>query len=791
MAMALRIVSLTGLEEVVRTRAGRQGVDVDVVDSVRNAPRMLSVLKALEVDYEWEADDDDDIHRLRALCCDALPGAGGARDIVVFPRLCLEPTNARGIANLPLPRRQPHPQDGRQGGRLSPCSGDHARSATTCATSPPSSGARRAPRSGWRTLQPSPPTSPHLQTPTCDGVRSFGMAWSQCVLLRECLPPQMRSPLDSSLMLSLPALLIGACAFAAAAVAASGDGCRAGCPLAIAAYYFSEGSNLTFIATIFAIGGGGGGGYQVLLPYNPAITNPDYVVTGDRVLVPFPCSCLGLPAAPASTFLAGAIPYPLPLPRGGDTYDAVAANYANLTTAAWLEATNAYPPGRIPASVRVNVTINCSCGDERVSPRYGLFLTYPLWDGETLESVAAQYGFSSPAEMELIRRYNPGMGGVSGKGIVFIPVKGNSLSGGAIAGIVIACIATFIVAIWLIVMFYRWQKFRKATSHPSPEETSHLDDASQAEGIKVERSIEYSYEEIFNATQGFSMEHKIGQGGFGSVYYAELRGEKTAIKKMGMQATQEFLAELKVLTHVHHLNLVRLIGYCVENCLFLVYEFIDNGNLSQHLQRTGYEPLSWATRVQIALDSARGLEYLHEHVVPVYVHRDIKSANILLDKDFRAKVADFGLAKLTEVGSMSQSLPTRVAGTFGYMPPEARYGEVSPKVDVYAFGVVLYELLSAKQAIVRSSESVSESKGLVFLFEEALSALNPTEALDELIDPSLQGDYPVDSALKIASLAKSCTHEEPGMRPTMRSVVVALMALTANTDLRDMDYSPV
>uniref|UniRef100_A0A0E0QTM7 non-specific serine/threonine protein kinase n=1 Tax=Oryza rufipogon TaxID=4529 RepID=A0A0E0QTM7_ORYRU len=605
-------------------------------------------------------------------------------------------------------------------------------------------------------------------------------------------PPVTDDPICHSenlccLMFSLPALLIGACAFAAAAVAASGDGCRAGCSLAIAAYYFSEGSNLTFIATIFAIGGGG---YQALLPYNPAITNPDYVVTGDRVLVPFPCSCLGLPAAPASTFLAGAIPYPLPLPRGGGgdtydavaanfanlttaahTYDAVAANYADLTTAAWLEATNAYPPGRIPGGDgRVNVTINCSCGDERVSPRYGLFLTYPLWDGETLESVAAQYGFSSPAEMELIRRYNPGMGGVSGKGIVFIPVKDPNGSYHPLKS--------------------GWQKFRKATSRPSPEETSHLDDASQAEGIKVERSIEFSYEEIFNATQGFSMEHKIGQGGFGSVYYAELRGEKTAIKKMGMQATQEFLAELKVLTHVHHLNLVRLIGYCVENCLFLVYEFIDNGNLSQHLQRTGYAPLSWATRVQIALDSARGLEYLHEHVVPVYVHRDIKSANILLDKDFRAKIADFGLAKLTEVGSMSQSLSTRVAGTFGYMPPEARYGEVSPKVDVYAFGVVLYELLSAKQAIVRSSESVSESKGLVFLFEEALSAPNPTEALDELIDPSLQGDYPVDSALKIASLAKSCTHEEPGMRPTMRSVVVALMALTANTDLRDMDYHP-
>ncbi|BAT07475.1 Os09g0325140 [Oryza sativa Japonica Group] len=180
-----------------------------------------------------------------------------------------------------------------------------------------------------------------------------GFEFEDCVV-RECMPPttdEVPAGFESEdfvvivdgvggLILSLPALLIGACA--AAAVAAAGDGCRAGCSLAIAAYYFSEGSNLTFIATIFAIGGGG---YQALLPYNPAITNPDYVVTGDRVFV-FPCSCLGLPAAPASTFLAGAIPYPLPLPRGGggDTYDAVAANFANLTTAAWLEATRAGSP---------------------------------------------------------------------------------------------------------------------------------------------------------------------------------------------------------------------------------------------------------------------------------------------------------------------------------------------------------------------------------------------------------------------------------------------------------------
>uniref|UniRef100_A0A2P2MP71 Chitin elicitor receptor kinase 1 isoform X2 n=1 Tax=Rhizophora mucronata TaxID=61149 RepID=A0A2P2MP71_RHIMU len=277
------------------------------------------------------------------------------------------------------------------------------------------------------------------------------------------------------------------------------------------------------------------------------------------------------------------------------------------------------------------------------------------------------------------------------------------------------------------------------------------------------------------------MANKIGQGGFGSVYYAELRGEKAAIKKMDMQASKEFFAELKVLTHVHHLNLVRLIGYCVEDSLFLVYEYIENGNLSQHLRGSGRDPLPWSTRVQIALDSARGLEYIHEHTVPVYIHRDIKSANILIDKNFRGKVADFGLTKLTEAGG--KSTPTRLVGTFGYMPPEyARFGDVSSKVDVYAFGVVLYELISAKEAIVRAKDSGAESKGLVALFEDALNQLDPEEDLRKLVDPRLGDDYPLESVRKMARLAKACTHENAQLRPSMRSVVVALMTLTSKTE---------
>ncbi|RZB90001.1 Chitin elicitor receptor kinase 1 isoform B [Glycine soja] len=241
---------------------------------------------------------------------------------------------------------------------------------------------------------------------------------------------------------------------------------------------------------------------------------------------------------------------------------------------------------------------------------------------------------------------------------------------------------------------------------------------------------------------------------------------------MDMQASNEFLAELKVLTHVHHLNLERLIRYCVEGSLFLVYEYIENGYLSQHLRGSGRDPLTWAARVQIALDAARGLEYIHEHTVPVYIHRDIKSANILIDKNFRAKVADFGLTKLTEYGS--SSLHTRLVGTFGYMPPEyAQYGDVSSKIDVYAFGVVLYELISGKEAIVKINEPENESKGLVSLTR--MKILVNLLILDSVTN-SLLTRY-----LRCLSLPKY-THENPQLRPSMRSIVVSLMTLSSATE---------
>lgn len=452
----------------------------------------------------------------------------------------------------------------------------------------------------------------------------------------------------------------------------------------------------------------------------------------------------------------------------------------------------------------MNVTVNCSCGDARVSREYGVFITYPLAEGDTLESVAKYANISNES---LLQDYNPGVNFSAGSGLVYIPTKDangsyrplarKGISPGVIAGIIVAVLVVFVAAtVCVYIRLIRRKKMKKSllltelhadpsnvfgSSYGASFSRGNAGGATAITGITVDKSVEFSYEELAKVTDDFSLANKIGQGGFGAVYYAELRGEKAAIKKMDMQATKEFLAELKVLTHVHHLNLVRLIGYCVEGSLFLVYEYIDNGNLSQHLRGSGRDPLQWSARVQIALDSARGLEYIHEHTVPVYIHRDIKSANILIDKNFHAKVADFGLAKLTEVGT------TRLVGTFGYMPPEyAQYGEVSAKVDVYAFGVVLYELISAKEAVVKDSGGpAADSKGLVGLFEEAMSHPDPDE-IRRLVDPRLEDDYPLESVIKMAQLAKACTQENAQLRPSMRSVVVALMTLSSTTEVWDV-----
>ncbi|CAN6441297.1 unnamed protein product [Victoria cruziana] len=276
----------------------------------------------------------------------------------------------------------------------------------------------------------------------------------------------------------------------------------------------------------------------------------------------------------------------------------------------------------------------------------------------------------------------------------------------------------------------------------------------------MEKPVIFTYDEILSSTDGFSDSNLLGNGTYGSVYYGMLRDQEVAIKRMTATKTKEFIAEMKVLCKVHHANLVELIGYAAtEEELFLVYEYAHKSSLANHLhdpQNKGHTSLSWISRVQIALDAARGLEYIHEHAKAQYVHRDIKTSNILLDNSLRAKISDFGLAKLVGKTGEGEASATRIVGTFGYLAPEyLSDGQATTKSDVYAFGIVLFELISGKEAITKTNGRVNisiERRSLVSIMLAALrnspSSMNMA-SLKECIDPNLMDLYPHDCVYKV------------------------------------------
>ncbi|XP_064950293.1 lysM domain receptor-like kinase 3 isoform X1 [Musa acuminata AAA Group] len=315
----------------------------------------------------------------------------------------------------------------------------------------------------------------------------------------------------------------------------------------------------------------------------------------------------------------------------------------------------------------------------------------------------------------------------------------------------------------------------------------HINDPKDtaADLFDMEKPIVFKYEEILSSTDNFSDSNLLGHGKYGSVYYGVLRDQEVAIKRMTAMKTKEFMAEMKVLCKVHHASLVELIGYAAsDDELFLTYEYAEKGSLKSHLhdpQNKGQASLSWISRVQIALDTARGLEYIHEHTKDQYVHRDIKTSNILLNSSFRAKISDFGLAKLVAKTGDGDVSTTKVVGTIGYLAPEYLHdGLATTKSDVYAFGVVLFELISGKEAITRTEGMVlsnSERRSLASVMLAALrSSTNSVimGSLRDYVDPSLMNLYPHDCVYKMAMLAKQCVDDDPILRPDMKQVVISL-----------------
>ncbi|XP_052143559.1 receptor-like serine/threonine-protein kinase ALE2 isoform X2 [Oryza glaberrima] len=285
----------------------------------------------------------------------------------------------------------------------------------------------------------------------------------------------------------------------------------------------------------------------------------------------------------------------------------------------------------------------------------------------------------------------------------------------------------------------------------------------------------FSLSQLEKATDGFDSKRVLGQGGFGRVYHGTMDGgDEIAVKLLTREdrsGDREFIAEVEMLSRLHHRNLVKLIGICIEhNKRCLVYELIRNGSVESHLHGADKAKgmLNWDVRMKIALGAARGLAYLHEDSNPHVIHRDFKGSNILLEEDFTPKVTDFGLAR--EATNGIQPISTRVMGTFGYVAPEyAMTGHLLVKSDVYSYGVVLLELLSGRKPVC-----MSDTNGPQNLVTWARPLLCHKEGLERLIDPSLNGNFNFDDVAKVASIASMCVHNDPSQRPFMGEVVQAL-----------------
>ncbi|XP_031376958.1 cold-responsive protein kinase 1-like isoform X2 [Punica granatum] len=303
-------------------------------------------------------------------------------------------------------------------------------------------------------------------------------------------------------------------------------------------------------------------------------------------------------------------------------------------------------------------------------------------------------------------------------------------------------------------------------------------DSSSKFCLEVDEGIHnvnfFSYKELRRTTDDFSDSNKIGEGGFGSVYKARLKGGLHAAVKVlsatSSQGVDEFVTEIKVISKIAHENLVKLYGCCVEHDQrILVYNYLENNSLAHTL--LGKNPnniqFTWRTRYRIGIGVARGLAYLHDAIQPHIVHRDIKASNILLDRDLTPKISDFGLAKLIPANMTHVS--TRVAGTLGYLAPEyAINGRLTRKADIYSFGVLLAEIVCGRNN-TNTRLPVEEHYLLERVWE-----LHERRELVGLVDASLKGDFDAEEACRFLKVSLLCTQDNPKHRPSMSTVVKML-----------------
>ncbi|KAL6126442.1 hypothetical protein ACLB2K_074491 [Fragaria x ananassa] len=305
---------------------------------------------------------------------------------------------------------------------------------------------------------------------------------------------------------------------------------------------------------------------------------------------------------------------------------------------------------------------------------------------------------------------------------------------------------------------------------------------------------EFTCAELKAATKNFSLSLMLGEGGFGGVYRGVIRSAQDPHKKIdiavkqlskrGLQAIghKEWVTEVNVLGIVEHQNLVKLLGYCAEDDergiqRLLIYEYMPNRSVQDHLSSRFQIALPWITRVKIAQDAARGLAYLHEEMEFQIIFRDFKSSNILLDEQWNAKLSDFGLARLGPSDGVSH-VSTAVVGTVGYAAPEyIQTGHLTSKSDVWSYGIFLYELITGRRPVDRNRPK-NEQKLLEWV-RAHMSA--DSKKFQLIMDPRLEGKYSLKAAQKLAAVANRCLVRQPRSRPKMSEVLEMINRIVETT----------
>ncbi|KAL9146168.1 hypothetical protein ABFS82_13G092200 [Erythranthe guttata] len=376
---------------------------------------------------------------------------------------------------------------------------------------------------------------------------------------------------------------------------------------------------------------------------------------------------------------------------------------------------------------------------------------------KTLE-IRFQYAGKGTTAVPVRGTYGPLISAISVESDFKPPSKGNKKTAIKIGASVSA---SFLIL--AVISYYWW--YRYIGGRISREQ--------ELRGLDLQTGF-FTYRQIRAATNNFDAANKIGEGGFGSVYKGTLLdGKIIAVKKLSSKSKQgnrEFVNEIGMISGLHHPNLVKLYGCCIEgNQLLLVYEYMENNNLARALfgPEESQLEMDWPTRQKICTGIAKGLTFLHEESTLKIVHRDIKTNNILLDEDLNPKISDFGLAKLDE--EENTHISTRVAGTIGYMAPEyALWGYLTYKADVYSFGVVALEIVAGKNIM-----KYRPSENFVCLLDWAL-VLQKKGSLMEIVDPRLGSNFNRYEAEKMIRIALLCASPSPALRPTMSEVVSML-----------------